>query len=426
MLAAGLILLVMCADALYYKDRLYPGATFKGADMGGATIVELETVLDGLKLHFSGPQGLSTSVPLRELGIIADREGIFAAGYRLGRHRPWPVTYYERYKLYREGGFIPLNFHLEEELFHQGLDAIASLYNKVPENARFQVQENGEAWLIPERGGYVIDREMLEQRVINSLFALNTPLTVQVPVQEEIPPKITSSLLKGEGIEALESSFSTQFNLEAANRSHNIRLAASILDNYLLLPGKTLSLNNILGESTIAKGYKEAPIIVGRELVPGLGGGLCQIYSTLYNAALLANLQVIERHSHQLAVPYIDPGRDATVSYPYKDLKILNNKNHSLLFTASVVHDELTISIFGRPMQERVVISTNILRTTEPPQRYEFDPDLAPGEEKVVEGYKGYVVEVWKTVYDGREVITEKLISVDSYSPYPTIIRFGR
>jgi len=420
-----LILLVMCADAMYYKDRLYPGAALKGIDLGGANIIELETVLDGLKLTFSGPQGLSTSIPLEELGITADSRGIFASGYRLGRHRPWPYTYYERFLLYREWGFIPLHFHLEEELFHQGLDAVASLYNKAPENARFQVQENGEARLIPERVGYVIDREMLEQRVITNIFALNTPLTVQVPVQEEIPPNITSSLLQGEGIEALVSSFSTQFNLEAANRSHNIRLAASILDNYLLLPGKTLSLNNVLGESTKVKGYKEAPIIVGGELVPGLGGGLCQIYSTLYNAALLANLQVIERHNHRLTVPYIDPGRDATVSFPYKDLKILNNKDHALLVTASVVHDELTIRIFGRPMGERVEISTKILRTIEPPQRYEFDPDLAPGEEKIEEGYRGYVVEVWKTVYYGQEVITEKLISVDSYSPYPTIIRRG-
>ncbi|PKM83170.1 MAG: hypothetical protein CVU88_02945 [Firmicutes bacterium HGW-Firmicutes-13] len=158
---------------------------------------------------------------------------------------------------------------------------------------------------------------------------------------------------------------------------------------------------------------------------PGFGGGVCQISSTLYNTALLANLEIMERHNHQLTVPYIVPGRDATLAFPSKDLKFHNNRDHYILITAFIEHDDLTFRLFGAPIEERVEIKTVEIAAYTPPIKHEFVPELAPGEEEVIEGHPGYVVQVWKTVYREDKIESEEIISVDSYLPSPKIIRRG-
>ncbi|MDW7674434.1 MAG: VanW family protein [Bacillota bacterium] len=235
-------------------------------------------------------------------------------------------------------------------------------------------------------------------------------------------PKITVSSLTERHIEDLMISFSTNFDPTQSNRVHNIKLAARTLTNYLLPPGEVFSFNRVINDTTAEKGYKAAPIIVGGELVPGIGGGICQLSSTLYNAALLANLEILERHSHQLTVPYIEPGRDATISYPYKDLAFRNNKDHSVLITADVENDILLIKLFGQPLTERVEIKTKVLDIIMPPEKYKLESELRPGEEKLIEGYPGFLVEVWKIVYRGEKKESEVKISVDRYAPYPEII----
>jgi vancomycin resistance protein YoaR len=231
--------------------------------------------------------------------------------------------------------------------------------------------------------------------------------------------------LKEKGIVTLMSSFSTSFDPKNTDRVHNIKLAATLLDNYFLAPGEVLSLNAFFGDTTAEKGYREAPIIVGNRLVPGFGGGLCQISSTLYNAALLANLEVIERHHHQLTVPYIDPGRDATIAYNMRDLKLRNNKEHYILISPRVEDDTLTFSFFGGQMKERVEINTKILATFESPTEYQTNPELPPGKKEIIEGVPGYRVEVWKLVYEGKELKSKEKISDDNYLPYPTVIQQG-
>ncbi len=419
------LLLLITADHLSYRDRIYPGVHMKSAGLGGLRESRFEETAGSLELTFTGPGGLAASVPLQELGIFVDSGAVFSSGYRQGRRRPWPISYIERIRLKREGAFIPLYFELDRSLLREGLESMAQFFNSEPKDARFEILENSRVQPVPEQNGYVVDPEMLKERVLCCLYSQNTPLQVNVPIREEVPPDITLSLLQEKGIQGLVSTFTTRFNPEAANRSHNIRLAASVINNHFLLPGEALSLNRTLGDTTAVKGYREAPIMSGGELVPGVGGGVCQISSTLYNAALLANLKILERHNHPFAVPYMDPGRDATVSYPAKDLIFANNREHTLLITASVLHDELTFRIFGALPEERVEITSNILSTTEPWEKYEVDHELAPGEEKVIEGTPGYLVEVWKTVYRGTEVLEERKISVDRYAPYPTIIRRG-
>lgn len=142
--------------------------------------------------------------------------------------------------------------------------------------------------------------------------------------------------------------YSTRFDPTLANRTENIRLAAKALDGKLLAPGERFSFNNSVGERIAQAGYKEALIIEGNTYMPGLGGGVCQVSSTLYNVVLRAHLEVIERHPHSLPVNYVPPGKDATVSYPILDFKFRNSTDAYLLIRSSVVGNILTFQFYKK------------------------------------------------------------------------------
>jgi vancomycin resistance protein YoaR len=134
------------------------------------------------------------------------------------------------------------------------------------------------------------------------------------------------------------------------NRVHNIRLAAAALDGALVEPDQEFSFNQTVGKTGAEQGYKPAPVIVNRRLVEGIGGGVCQVSSTLYNAILLADLALVERANHSLTVGYLPPGLDATVSDGWLDLRFLNNRNHAVWIRTFIEGGNLTVSIYGDPI----------------------------------------------------------------------------
>ena len=424
-LILSLVLAVACLDYLYFRSRIYPGIQLKNIDLSGKTLDEVNSVLDNKKIVFIGPECRTTTMSLREIGIIPHAKQIYETAHSYGRKGAWPLTYFERLKLIREGTVIPFSYYLDEGLLDWGTAVLEKIYNSDPVNAFFEIylgQGEAQAKLVPEIYGYLFDKDKIWpaiQQVLNDPY---TSFVVEVPM-EKISPDFTASFLKEKGIETIVSSCSTRFDPMNSNRVHNIKLAASYLNNYLLAPGEILSLNSLIGDTTPEKGYKEAFVMIGDELVPGYGGGLCQISTTLYNAALLANLQIIERHNHHMPIQYISPGRDAAIVYGVSDLKIRNNRDHYVFINANVDYDKLRFSLFGTPIEENVVINTRILAVYEPPLRYVYTPEVPPGEEDIIEGSPGYLVEVWKYVYRGEEEPNRKIISVDSYTPHPTIIR---
>jgi putative cell wall-binding protein len=142
--------------------------------------------------------------------------------------------------------------------------------------------------------------------------------------------------------------YSTHFNSTLVNRTENVRLAAKALDGKLLAPGERFSFNKSVGERTAKAGYEEALIIEGNTYIPGLGGGVCQVSSTLYNAVILAHLEILERHSHSLPVDYVPPGQDATVSFPILDFRFRNSKDAYLLIRSFIEENTLTIQLYKK------------------------------------------------------------------------------
>jgi vancomycin resistance protein YoaR len=141
------------------------------------------------------------------------------------------------------------------------------------------------------------------------------------------------------------SRYTTTLYNKEENRVHNIETAAEKLNKTIVRPGEVFSFNETIGERTKDRGFKKASIIVDGEKKTGTGGGVCQISSTLYNAALLADMKILERHEHSRKVPYVPEGKDAAVVYGSKDFKFKNTKDYPVEILITVTDDEVQITL---------------------------------------------------------------------------------
>ena len=167
-----------------------------------------------------------------------------------------------------------------------------------------------------------------------------------IPLQV-LYPNVTTNMIGQEAFPDLLSSFSTKYSTSDRDRTTNLQLAANKINGTVVMPGDTFSYNTVVGERTIAAGYKEAPIYVSGEVVDGLGGGICQITSTLYNAVVYANLEIVERSNHQFVPSYVGASRDATVVYGSIDFKFKNNRDYPIKILCSVNNGIASFQIYG-------------------------------------------------------------------------------
>lgn len=179
-------------------------------------------------------------------------------------------------------------------------------------------------------------------------------------------PNVTTNMIGTEAFPDLLSEFSTRYSASNRNRTTNLILAANKINGTVLMPGETFSYNKIVGERTIQAGYKEAPIYVSGRVEDGIGGGICQITTTLYNAVLYANLDIVERSNHQFVPSYAGASRDATVVYGAIDFKFKNNRDYPIKIICSVSNGIANFKIFGLKSDNdyQVVITSRITGTT--------------------------------------------------------------
>lgn len=165
-------------------------------------------------------------------------------------------------------------------------------------------------------------------------------------------PNVTTNMIGTEAFPDLLSTFSTKYAVSNRNRTTNLILAANKINGTVVMPGETFSYNKVVGARTIAAGYKEAPIYVQGEVVDGVGGGICQITSTLYNAVVYANLEVTQRTNHQFVPSYVTASRDATVVYGSIDFQFKNNRNYPIKLVCSVSNGIANFQIFGQKQED--------------------------------------------------------------------------
>ena len=216
-------------------------------------------------------------------------------------------------------------------------------------NSLIEVKEqsayiNDSGQLVEHLTGVSLDEDRLFSKLQEILYSEHE-MAGMLPVKLT-PPRVTTGQFK-KAMERRISSFSTYFNSRNLNRSHNISLASKAINHYIVLPGEKFSFNEVLGERTVNKGYKRAPVIVSGELSEGVGGGICQVSSTLFNAVDRAGLTILKRYSHSKQVGYVPPGRDATVSWHGPDFTFRNDYDHPIMIKSYAGNGIHAISIYS-------------------------------------------------------------------------------
>lgn len=241
-------------------------------------------------------------------------------------------------------------------------------------------------------------------------------------------PKITLAQIGTEAFPDQLATFTTKYDASNTDRSTNLKLACQKLNGKVILAGDTFSYNTTLGERTVAAGYRNGKIYENGEVVDGIGGGICQISSTLYNAVLMANLDIVERRNHQFVTSYLPAGRDATVSYGTTDFKFKNTRKYPVRLVASVSNGIATVSVYGIKEDQEYTISFNTQTISTIPQEVQYieDSSVPAGTEKVKQqGTNGQVCETYITKTLNGKVVSKKLLSRDTYSAMPKIILTG-
>jgi vancomycin resistance protein YoaR len=290
-------------------------------------------------------------------------------------------------------------------------------------DATFAV-DGSQVQLVPGRSGTVLD-------VVHSAPAVlaaaerTTGRTARLVVAS-VAPKRTTADARAMGITGLVGSYETIYG-GVPNRIHNVQLVSHLIDGTYIAPGATFSFNQTTGDRSAAKGFLEAPVIIDGEVQTGLGGGVCQVSTTVFNAAFVAGLPITDRTNHALYISHYPLGRDATVDYPDVDLKFVNDTSHWMLLRTFVGSYSLVVSLYGAPQHRRVVTQTAPLKlVANPTVKRKLDRSLAPGQVVVEdEGEAAYSTSVQREVYASNGKLLYDNTWYSNYVASPTIELVG-
>ncbi|HRF61154.1 MAG TPA: VanW family protein [Fimbriimonadaceae bacterium] len=283
--------------------------------------------------------------------------------------------------------------------------------------------EKGQIQRVYEKSGVQLESAKMAELVTE--VAQSGTDTIVLPLVEA-PKKIADTEL--DKIKEVRSTFTTKFPTSKVSRCSNIKLASSIIHGTILAPGEQFSFNGVVGRRTIAAGFKVAGVLKNGRHDTDVGGGICQVSTTLYNAALLSNLKIVKRSNHSIPISYVPLGRDATVDYGTHDLVFENTLDHPIALAAKYEPGKLTFSILGTktPGME-VKITTQRLRSWSAGTKYVNDASLAPGKQKVIDkGGGGHSVVTFRAVLVNGEEVSKERLNASLYRGGARIVAVNR
>jgi vancomycin resistance protein YoaR len=374
----------------YIHNLIFPNVRVRGVNIGGLSLEGakgyLENMEKGIKFKLRWLNG-EREFSMKEVGLGVDIEEVLRRAYEIGR-RGWTSAFREAWICLWKGIDVEAEIKVKDKRrWENFLAFLRKSTNKPARDARPIVERGRVVDIIPAESGYAVDEEKLL-----TMLAKGGGGYIELPMKELLPKVREEDL---EGMELL-SEFSTSIAGSSAGRRENIKKAVSAIDGTLISPGESFSFNEKVGPRVSERGYKIAPVMVRGELVPGVGGGVCQVSTTLYNAVLLAGLKVVRREHHARPVKYVSPGRDATVVYGYIDLIFKNDKDAPIYIQGEVKGGRIIFRIFGRRDFESIKIYSDVVR----------------------KGDGTIIAKTYRVIDFGSEKRSE-LISTDIYRPLP-------
>ncbi len=431
LVAATVIVALALAAALARPlagGGVYEGVAVEGVDVGGLGREEIRQLLAAWRQEYHGRHivvyygDTAFRLDAASIDYDLDVEATADEAWTYGRRGSWRDRLKNIGAARREGYRIPVRVRYNENKLSALLDSWREAIDRPPRNAAISLEEGG---IVPQEQGRRLDVAAVKPLVLRALHA-GGPANLPLPVTP-LYPDVTVADLRQTGIRELWSSFTTAFDPADANRTANIRLSARRINGHIVYPGQVFSFNQVVGPRDREHGFREALEIVDGEFVPGIGGGVCQLSSTLYNAVLLANLPVVERTNHSKPLGYVGLGRDATVVFGALDFKFVNDTGAPVVIMAETAKNKLTVGIIGRePLAVAVELLSADRQVIPPAVVKKQDPELFLGETKVdKQGKPGYEVTTLRVVSAGGRELKREVLAKDRYQPENTIVKVG-
>ncbi|HEV8353047.1 MAG TPA: VanW family protein [bacterium] len=415
-------------DTRLFEGRIYPGVSIAGTSVAGLSPAEAAAVAQRAadavltkRLALQIGQDV-VSFSYADLGVQAFPDEVVAAAYAQVRTGTLVDRVIRRLELLSRPLDQPVRFSRNDPAVTAVLTKMAAGFSATPQDATVTVQGGRVVITRESQEGRALNVAVTAQRMVAALDAGGDNAVADVEI---VAPKFTTA--QAQEIRAPLATYATNVG-GVANRVHNVGLAAGYIRGTLLAPGAVFSYNKTVGPRTGARGFREAPVLVDNELVPGDGGGVCQVSSTLFNVALLADLQILARTNHMRPVAYLPIGRDATVTYGGLDLQFKNTTGRYVLIWASLLGRRLTFSAYGAPDPAKEVAIYVTERSVIPAPSYTVtkkDPLLDEGKTVIREALPGYRARTYRIVKVGGEVVKRELVASSYYNPVARTIKIG-
>ena len=414
------------------KQTFYEGTTVEGVDVSKMTLSNaLDYWRDRVEARNAGRTVVlddGTTITAGELGYTSDYESVLTTAWSLGRSG----TLEERYRMasshmQNPAAYVIHRTPYNDTLVNQFVQLQTLKVDQPPVDAAVADFDAGtyEYTFSLSRPGRQLDAAALKRDLLDALDAGGGSVTMAI---SELTPEITTEEI-GQMYGLIDYAI-TNASSSSRSRLNNIKLALSLINGARLTPGETFSFNDRVGERTAERGFQVATAYSGGEVTEQVGGGICQVSTTLFNAAVKADMQIDERHNHSLTVAYVDKGKDATVDWGHQDLKFTNTSADDVYICCYLTEDKrVRFGIFGRllPNGEKITLDAMTTEAIKYQTEYQPDPSLSSGETRVSQnGRDGYKAEAYKVRWDaeGNELSRELLCS-SIYKVKNEIILYG-
>ncbi|MDP3988557.1 MAG: VanW family protein [Candidatus Levybacteria bacterium] len=426
-----------------YSDVIYPGVTINGINSGGKKQNEIkmffakknEKIQDTKFVFTTEDKNITTTA--KELDFGYNEDLLAQQAYSLGRSDNLFSNMTIVLQAYLNGVNLPPSYRYSEEKLKTALSPIAEKVNISAVEALFNFQNGRVSAFRPSSEGQEVDFEAVKKNLESktlTVVSAQKPQTIIIPIPiRVIKPKATTDKANSLGIKEQIATGTSLFQHSIPGRIFNVTLASTRLNGVLIAPGEVFSFNNALGDVSSFTGYQQAYIIQNGRTILGDGGGVCQVSTTLFRAALNAGLPIVERHAHAYRVGYYEqdsgPGLDATVYGPTVDLKFKNDTGHYILIQTSIDPsvERLTFTLYGTKDGRQTIIDKPVIisQTAPPPVVYQDDPTLPKGVLKQVdfEAWGANVYFTRKVLKDGKTIISDKFTS--NFQPWAAVYLRG-
>lgn len=444
LLACGIMVLPVQAQALEVVastpevpggKTIADGVCIGDVDVSGKTEQEarqaVEARMEELKsctITLNVIDDYKVAVTAGELGFVWKNQEVVKDAAALGKKGNVVQRYKALQDLRHEGKVFELEYDFDKELIRQVLEQQCVLYNTEAQDAVLALTEEGFT-ITPGQTGYVLDVEASVDEVYRYLHEMwrFSDADIELVMIVDMPRGTQEELAQ---VKDVLGTFTTSFSTSGKARSANVTNGCTLISGTTLYPGDEFSMYQTVAPFTAENGYYMAGSYLNGQVVDSLGGGICQVSTTLYNAALLAELEITERHNHSMIVSYVDPSADAAIAESAgKDFRFVNNTEHPIYIDGYIENKNITFTIYGvetRPSNRIVTYESKILSTTYPEADVIYTDVAMPiGQVVSQAAHIGYKAELWKVVTEDGVEVSREQINSSGYKMVPRTATVG-